>query len=123
MPRISVNAFNLGIPGGALFIQFYEHRRPVTRSQSSASIAKMASGTSTVPPRQRECGGRRSLAARARHAAGPRSPMVLDGVAGDPMAEGLGSVLIPGEERGAGRGADIRSLSRRVCAARLRDWS
>ena len=49
--------------------------------------------------------------------------VVLDGVAGDPMAEGLGSVLIPGEERGAGRGADIRSLSCRVCSARLRDWS
>jgi hypothetical protein len=49
--------------------------------------------------------------------------MVPDGVAGDPMAEDLGSVLIPGEERGAGRGADIRSLSRRVCPARLRDWS
>lgn len=26
VPRISVNAFNLGMPGGVLFIQFYEHR-------------------------------------------------------------------------------------------------
>jgi hypothetical protein len=26
VPRISVNAFNLGQPGGVLFIQFYEHR-------------------------------------------------------------------------------------------------
>ncbi len=42
---------------------------------------------------------------------------VLDGVAGDPIAEDLASVLIPGEERGADREADIRSLSCHVCPA------
>ena len=35
VPRISVNAFNLGMPGGVLFIQFYEHR-PTSDSVSSA---------------------------------------------------------------------------------------
>ena len=48
---------------------------------------------------------------------------VLDGVAGDPIAEDLAPVLIPGEERGADREADIRSLSCHVCPARVRDWS
>jgi hypothetical protein len=48
---------------------------------------------------------------------------VLDGVTGDPLAKGLASVLIAGEERGADREADIRSLSCPACPARLRDWS
>jgi hypothetical protein len=102
MPRISANAFNLGIPGGVLFIQFYEHRRPATRSQSSASIAKMASGTSTTPPRQRECGGRRSLAARARHAAGPRSPPLVHPKFGTELETSMGrarELLITGITR------------------------
>lgn len=54
-------------------------------------------------------------------AAGPAE--VLDGVAGDPIAGDLASVLISGEERGADCEADIRSLSCHVCPACLRDWS
>jgi hypothetical protein len=54
-------------------------------------------------------------------AAGPAE--VLDGVAGDPLAGDLASVLIPGEERGGDRGAGIRSWSCPVRAARGRGWS
>jgi hypothetical protein len=53
----------------------------------------------------------------------PDPAVVLDRVAGDPIAGDLASVLIPGEERGAGCEADIRSLSCHVCPARLREWS
>jgi hypothetical protein len=48
---------------------------------------------------------------------------VPDRVAGDPTAGDLASVLIPGEERGAGCEADIRSLSCHLCPACLRAWS
>ena len=99
MPRISVNAFNLGIPGGVLFIQFYEHRRPVTRSQSSASIAKMASGTSTTPPRQRES-GRTALPGRPRPARGwPALPYGAG--RGGRRSYGRGSRVCPDSRRRA----------------------